>query len=272
MRHAVIAGLLIAVVAHTAAQQPAAFDVASIKANRSGLPFVNFGMPPGGRFLAENAPLREIIRVAYGGPDFLIVDAPDWLRAERFDIAAKADGNPERDQIIVMLRTLLADRFKLAIHTEKRELPIYTLVRVKTDGALGPRLRPAAADCAALLAATRTGTPLPPSNRILCGSRNRSGTLAIGGMTMDQIAAGFWPQLGRVVVDRTGLQGSFDLDLDYAPSPPAGVAAAAPDAAAQSDAPSIFTAVQEQLGLKFESTKGPVDVLVIDHVERPTED
>jgi uncharacterized protein (TIGR03435 family) len=91
-------------------------------------------------------------------------------------------------------------------------------------------------------------------------------------MTMDQISSGLWPQLGRVVVDRTGLPGSFDLDLDFAPESPAAASTGAPDAPPQSDAPSIFTAVQEQLGLKLESTSGPVEVLVIDRVERPTED
>ena len=230
-------------------------------------------MPPGGQFTATNAPLREIIRAAYSPlPDFLIVGAPDWIRTERFDIVAKAEGNPERAQLFLMLRTLLTDRVKLAVHRETREIPIYALVRVKPGGPLGPRLRSAAVDCVALMAAAQKGTPLPPSNRILCGTRARAGTIAIGGMTMDQISSGLWPQLGRVVVDRTGLQGSFDLDLDFAPESPAAASTGAPDAPPQSDAPSIFTAVQEQLGLKLESTRGPVEVLVIDRVERPTED
>jgi uncharacterized protein (TIGR03435 family) len=274
MRHAAIAGLLMSLVALAAAQQATpSFEVATIKPNHSGLPFVNFGMPPGGQFTATNAPLREIIRAAYGPlPDFLIVGAPDWIRTERFDIVAKAEANPERAQLFLMLRTLLTDRVKLAVHREMREIPIYALVRVKPGGPLGPRLRPAAVDCVALMAAAQKGTPLPPSNRILCGTRARAGTIAIGGMTMDQIALGLWPQLGRVVVDRTGLQGSFDLDLDFGLESPAAGSTGASDAPPQSDAPSIFTAVQEQLGLKLESTRGPVEVLVIDRVERPTED
>ncbi len=253
----------------SAPQSTPSFEAASIKVNRSGIREVNFGMPPGGRFTATNAPLREIVRLAYGVSDLLIVDAPDWIRAERFDIVAKADGNPERDQIFLMVRSLLADRFKLVIHRESRELPQYALLRAKPDGAVGPRLRPAAADCPALLAAAQKGTPIPRSNRVLCGSQSRPGTIAIGGMTMDQIATGLWLQLGRVVSNRTGLEGRFDLDLDFAPEPVGGAVSA--DAPA-SDAPSIFTAVQEQLGLKLESTKGPVEVLVIDRVERPTED
>jgi uncharacterized protein (TIGR03435 family) len=261
MRHAAITTVLLALAAHAAAQQPAAFDVASVKANHSGLPTVNFGMPGGGRFTATNAPLRELIRVAFDNlPDFLIPDAPDWIRVERFDIVAKAEGAADRDQLFAMIRTLLTDRFKVATHRETRELPQYTLVRAKPDGALGPRLRPAAADCAAIMAAAQNGTPPPRSDRVLCGSRNRPGLLAIGGMTMDRIARGLWTQLGRVVIDRTGLQGSYDLDLEFAP-----------DLSTPSDLTSIFTAVQEQLGLKLESTKGPVEVIVIDHVERPTE-
>jgi uncharacterized protein (TIGR03435 family) len=182
MRHAAIAVLAMSSVAYGAAQQAApSFDVASVKSNRSGLPNTIFGMPGGGRLTATNAQLREIIRLAYGGPDFLIVDAPDWIRAERFDIVAKADGNPERDQLFLMLRRLLADRFKLVIRTEKRELPVYALLRAKADGPLGPRLRPAAADCAAIMVAVRQGQPLPKSNRILCGGGlTRPGTIAIG--------------------------------------------------------------------------------------------
>jgi len=273
MRQTAIAGMVIVAIAHVSAQSPTpSFEAASVKVNRSGSREVNFGMPGGGRFTATNAPLREIIRVAYSPlPDFLIVGAPDWIRTERFDIVAKAEGNPERAQLFLMLRALLADRVKLTVHRETREIPIYALVRAKTEGPLGPRLRPAAVDCVALMAAAQKGTPLPPSNRILCGTRARAGTIAIGGMTMDQIALGLWPQLGRVVVDRTGLQGSFDLDLDFAPESSVTASTGAPDAP-PGDAPSIFTAVQEQLGLKLESTRGPVEVLVIDRVERPTDD
>jgi uncharacterized protein (TIGR03435 family) len=218
-------------------------------------------MPGGGRFSATNVPLREIIRVAYSVPDFVIVDAPGWTSSERFDIVAKADGAPERDELFQMLRSLLADRFKLAVRREKRELPQYTLVRARPDGPLGSRLRPSTVDCPALLSAAQKGTPIPKSSRILCGRQGRPGQMIVGGQTMDQIAEGFWGPLQRVVVNRTGIAGSFDLDLDYAP-----------DASVPSDAPSIFTAVQEQLGLKLESTTGPVDVLVIAGVQRPTEE
>jgi bla regulator protein blaR1 len=259
------------------AQSPAetarsTFEVATVKPNRSGLPNTNFGLQPGGRFSATNAPLREIIRMAYGVPDLQIVGAPDWIRAERFDIVAKANGNPPVQEVLLMLRTLLADRFRLAVHNEKREVPIYALVLARPDRGLGPRLRPAATDCAAIMAAARNGVPPPSSNRILCGTRVRPGVLAVGGLTMSGIASAFWPLVSRIVVDRTELQGNFDLDLDFAPDSAAGGQGVSNEPPSVSQAASIFTAVQEQLGLKLESTRGPVEVLVIDRVEPPTPD
>jgi uncharacterized protein (TIGR03435 family) len=147
----------------------------------------------------------------------------------------------------------------------QRESPVYALVRDKGDR-LGPQLRPAAADCPKLLAAARSGTPLPASARILCGSRVGSGTLAIGGLTMDQIASSFWPLVGRIVVNRTGFEGSFDLDLNFAPE------GSQPGTATSSDQPSTFTAVQEQLGLRLDAVRAPIDVLAVERVERPTSD
>ena len=269
MRHAAIAGLLVTLSMPTVAQQPpAAFDVASIKVNRSGAREINLGLPGGGRFTATNVPLRELIRVAYETPDFLIADAPDWIRNERYDIVAKVEGAPDTSQLFLMVRSLLADRFKLRLHTEKREQQAYVLVKAKADGSLGPRLRPATTDCVALRNAVQKGAPVPRSNRLLCGVQVRPDALVLGGRTIDQIANALSQQLGRAVVNRTGLDGSFDADLDFAPMPPPG----ATDPPPPSDAPSIFTAIQEQLGLKLDSTRAPVDVLVIDQVEHPTDD
>ena len=254
----------------TSTQIPA-FEVASIKLNRSGIREVSFGMPGGGRFTATNAPLREIIRVAYGVSDYLLVDAPNWIRDERYDIVAKGDVNAGRDQLLLMLRSLLAERVKLSIHRETRELPQYAIVMAKADGTLGPRLRPAAADCPALLTAAQRGIALPKSDRLLCGYQVRPNRIAIGGQTLEQIAGFLWPQVQRVVINRTSLQGRFDADLDFAMEPPAGATALTGDAP-PSDLPSIFTAFQEQLGLKLEPAKGPMEVLVVDRVERPSED
>lgn len=274
MRHAAIAGWLVTLsIAAVAPQGPASsvvegFDVASIKVNRSGAREISLGLPGGGRFTATNAPLMELIRVAYDMPDFLIADAPDWIRTERYDIAAKVEGAPDTTQLFLMVRTLLADRFNLRVHTEKREQSAYALVRLKSDGSLGPRLRPATTDCVALRNAVQKGAAVPRSNRLLCGVQVRPDALVIGGRTMEQIANSLSQQLRRAVVDRTGLDGSFDADLGFAAIPPPGVT----DAPPPSDAPSIFTAVQEQLGLKLDPMRAPVDVLVIDGVGHPTED
>jgi uncharacterized protein (TIGR03435 family) len=251
--------------------QQRSFEAASVKANRSGSTEIHFGMPGGGRFTVTNAPLREIIRDAYNIADFQIVEAPDWARVERYDIVAKADGSPEPGEMFAMMQTVLADRFKLKVRREKRELPVYELVRARADGSLGPRVRTSTTDCVALLAAARQGTPLPPSNRVLCGARGGPGKLTVGGMTMDQLAGILWPRVGRTVINRTGIEGSYDLDLDFAPAAPAGVQPPALDIVG-ADAPSIFTAVQEQLGLRLESAKAPVDVLVVEHVERPSDE
>ena len=257
----VLVGTVLAATGAAAARQPAEprFEAASVKANQSGLPGVSVNTA-GGRFTATNAPALLLVRLAYAMPENRIVGAPDWLRLERFDIVATMAGAVSRDEQNRMLRTLLRERFTLIGRRETRELPIFTLVRTRLDA----RLQPAAADCAALMAAMRAGTPLPPANRILCGSRLRPGGVSVGGMTMAEVAAEvIGPQVDRPVVDRTGLEGGFDFDLDFAPLGPA---------AAATDAPSIFTALDEQLGLRLEPGRGPVDVLVIDSVARPNPD
>jgi uncharacterized protein (TIGR03435 family) len=184
---------------------------------------------------------------------------------------------------------VLVDRFKLAVHNESRELPIYELVKARSDGKLGPQLHPATVDCAALAAARGRGAPPPggpgpggpgfgPGGRPVCGMMVGPANLAAGGQSMAQFAALLSGRVQRVVIDRTGLTGNFDFDLTWTPDqmpqgqpgpPPPG---APPLPPIDPNGPSIFTAVQEQLGLKLESTKGPVDVVVIDRAEQPTED
>jgi len=263
-----------------------AFEVASVKPNKSGDGRVMIGMQPGGRFTATNVPLRMLIRNAYQLQDAQLVGGPDWIASDRFDIMAKAEGDPPptppgtAGPIQLMLRTLLADRFKLVVHNETRELPIYALVLARSDGRLGPQLRPAAVDCAAMAAARGRGGPPPalpqPGERPTCGMRIGPGQMAGGGFPLSQFATTLSQFVQRGVVDRTGLTGNFDLDLTWTPDfqgrggpPPPG----APDLPPiDPNGPSIFTAVQEQLGLKLDSQKGPVDVLVIDRVEQPTPD
>ncbi len=276
-----IAGL----VAITAVPGAQSFEVASVKANKSGEQFIRFGIQAGGRFTVTNAPLRELIRVAYQIQNFQITGGPGWITSDRFDIVAKAEqevpltppGGPP-GPMQMMLRSLLAERFKLVSHIERRELPTYELVVARADGKTGAQLLPSTVDCDAFRAAMRrSGGPPPappaPGERPMCGLRIGPGTLAAGGMPLGALANALAPMVNRVVLDRTGVTGNFDVDLqwtpDQAPQRPAG----SPDLPPiDPNGPSIFTALQEQLGLKLESTRGPVDVLVIDSVEQPTPD
>ena len=259
-----------------AAQTPAslAFEVASIKTNRSGNSGWLLAPTPGGRVMAENVPLRALIQAAYQLQDFQVLGGPNWLDADRFDVAAKAAGDRSPNEMLPMLRTLLADRFKLAVHTETKEQPIYALTFSRTDGKLGPRLQPSDANCAAA-AANALPTRADPNRPPPCGDfRMSAGRLVATGMSMEQLAVRLSQRVSRAVQDRTALAGVFDLDIEFSPDQlqqPGPPGANANRGLTDSSIPSIFTALQEQLGLKLESTRGPVDVLVIDHVEHPTE-
>jgi uncharacterized protein (TIGR03435 family) len=170
-----------------------------------------------------------------------------------------------------MLRTLLGDRFKLAVHRETKEVPMWALVLARRDGRLGPRLRPTAGDCAAWIAGGRRGAPPPLPADLPCGRGVVSASaIRNSAMTLAQLANLLSPRVERPVQDRTGLAGNFYVDVQWTPEPST---QGSPDSGLADGLPtSIFTALQEQLGLKLESIKGPVDVLVIDHVQRPTED
>jgi len=257
-------GMCVLMSAAAAAQVPEPrFEVASVKPNQSGEVAMRVDTS-GGRFTATNAPLMLLIRLAYAIPEFRISNAPDWVRTERFDVSATIGGPANRERQNAMLRTLLRERFGFVGRMEVQERPIYMLVRSRPDAPLPPTLKRSPTDCAALTAAARSGTPLPPSSRILCGVQRRPGGVSVGGMTMGQIAAELLtPEAGRLVLDHTGLEGAFDLDLDFVPAAANGIAASA-------DAVSLTTALQEQVGLRLEPQRGPVEMLVIDSVEKPT--
>ncbi len=238
-----------------ASDKKPAFEVATIKRNTSL--DANGGMrnEPGGRFQAVNAPVFWLVARAYSGPVGVlrpsqIIGAPSWLESEHYDIAAKAADAADMADIAgtrLLLRSLLEDRFKLRVHADQRELPIYALVRVRNDGGLGPRFKQTTPDC--FQESAQCGFTGGPVGRIKAD--------AIPMDLLTQLLAG---ASDRIVVDRTGLKGGFDIDLEWSPDQTA------------SDKPSIFTAVREQLGLRLESTKAPVPVIVVDHVERPTPD
>ena len=174
--------------------------------------------------------------------------------------------------MMVMVRALLADRFKLVVHTETREVPIYALVMARSDGRPGPQLRPAAVDCTAARGrGSPPPAPTPPGGRPACGMRTVPGRMMAGGYELPDVARNLSNFAGRMVVDKTGLTGTFDLDLAWTPDqiPQGPLPPGAPPI--DPNGPSIFTALQEQLGLKLDSNRGPVEVLAI-HAERPTED
>jgi uncharacterized protein (TIGR03435 family) len=241
------------------------FEVTSVKPSTAVDRQIMMVLRPGGRFTSRNIPLRLLIRTAYQLQDDQIVDAPDWVRTDRFDILATAGGAPEMREAVELLKSLLADRFKLRVHTDRRALPVYNLVRGdKSD--VAPGFKP---------------TECPPPEDDLrqaqpCASiSNPPGRLILRGMPVAQFQAFLSPVVNRVVVDRTGLDGRYDIDLRFTPDrPPAASGSAAPDraAAADPDVPTIFTAMQEQLGLKLESGRAVVDVLVVDDVNRPEPD
>jgi uncharacterized protein (TIGR03435 family) len=265
------------------------FEVASVKQSQSREGFVQLGIQPGGRFTARNVPLRMLIQNAYQLQDSQLIGGPDWVDSDRFDVVAKAAGDvpptaigPGRPAgaLQLMLQALLAERFNLKVHEETRELPIYALLLARSDGKLGTQLRPAAVDCAAVIASARGRGAQPPSppqpgEHPQCGMRIGPGQMSGGGLLMSQFAMSLSLFVRRGVVDRTGLTGPFDIELTWTPDqmpqgpPPPG---APPLPPVDPHGPSIFTAVQEQLGLKLDSTKGPVDVLVIDQVEPPIPD
>jgi uncharacterized protein (TIGR03435 family) len=221
---------------------------------------------PGG-FRARNVTVRLLLRTAYRIQDSQLTGGPDWLDSDRFDIVAKTDGTASSDQLSSMLQALLADRFKVMIHKETRERSIYALV-VARNGALGPRLQ--RRDCVpAALPATPAASQELPCGRIMTGS----GEVTFRGAPMSQIAEGLSGYVGRVVADRTGLSGNYDLTLQWTPErlPNANQQPGSDVPAIDPNGLSIFTAVQEQLGLKLQPAQGTVNVLVIDRVEHPTE-
>jgi uncharacterized protein (TIGR03435 family) len=279
--------------AHAQTQDTAAikfeFDVATIKLNKSGeigrslIPVA--AIPMSGMFRATNMPLIDLIREAYelgpgmGADDGRISGAPSWLGSERFDIQAKMDSSvlealnklgPDQRKLQAqhMLQALFAVRFKLTVHFENKELPIYSLVIAKN----GPKFQESKpVDAAA-------SGPQYQYGRGGRGGRGGVQMFGRGGPIKAQgiLIADFVPLLstilGRTVVDKTGLTGKYDFTLQWMPDEteastfPAGVGQP-PDPSG----PSIFAAIQEQLGLKLESGKGPVAVIVIDHVERSSE-
>lgn len=244
------------------------FEVATVRPNNSGESNSSIRIQPGGRLTATNQTLRNLIRNAFNVQPYQMVGGPDWIESDRYDIVAKvadtdldAKGNVPGPQFMLRLQSLLEDRFKMVTRWDTRELPVYALV-VATPGKLGPKLKPHAGNCDR---AREGGPPPPGSPPMNCGTRTNmtptAGKVSGSGITMQTFARNLAGGTGRNVVDKTGLTGSYDLELEFTP-----------DQSPDTSGPSLFTAMQEQLGLKLDAQRAPVEVLVIDRLEKPTPD
>ena len=294
------AGAVILALAVTIGAQTAGFEVASIKPsnpNPTGpLAATPYVLPALGRLTAQNTSLRILVMAAYQKQPFQIVGGPPWFNSDKFDINAKAvDGTLTTDQMLEALKTLLADRFKLKLHTETRDVPIYALVLARSDGKMGAKLKPSADTCpdykvrqqeqleaiakgglqALAAAAAKGDTPcsfgnVPQTTPGAIGLKARGQSLELMTLLLTQL-------MGRPVIDKSGLKGLYDFELTIdlqtilrlyselginVPGLPANLP----------EGPSIMTTLQEDLGLKLDSQRGPGEVLVIDSAELPTPD
>ena len=265
------------------------FEVATLKQNKGGERGGGIRRLPGGRVTVTNMPARALVTFAYQLGQWQLIGGPGWLADDKFDITAKIEGNPEwegpgsgkPDPIQIAMRALLVDRFKLKLHTEKRDLDAYALMVAK-PGTLGPALKPSTTDCKALAEQLRQGKQPPGGPPMAdgimpCSIMGRIGQIAFDGFPMLQVTTMLVGQAGRPVVDRTNLTGNWRFLMKFSQERPQGLPAGPEadkiaEAAGDPNMPSFFTALQEQLGLKLESTKAPFDVTVIDAAEHPTED
>lgn len=301
-RSLLCAGAAVLTLAVTIGAQNLSFEVASIKPsnpNPTGpLGATPYVLPALGRLTAQNTTLRILVMAAYQKQPFQIVGGPPWFNADKFDINARAeDATLTTDQMLEALKTLLADRFKLKLHTETRDVPIYALVLARSDGKMGAKLKPSADTCpdfkvqqqaqleaiakggigALAAAAAKPGesTPcsvsgVPQATPGAIGMKARGQTIELLTMLLTQLT-------GRPVVDKTGLKGLYDYEITIdlqtllrlyselginVPGLPANLP----------EGPSLMTTLQEDLGLKLDSQRGPGEVLVIDSAELPTPD
>ena len=234
------------------------FEVASVKRDTSGEGPANNWQASPGRMDYQNTQLIQLARAAWGNTSLRVDGGPDWIRSDRFDVSVRFPEDTPTPTRGLMLRHLLNERFKLSARLEMRDAPIYFLVVARVDRTLGPKLQPGLPECG-------PGGPEPPS---LCDDRISSdgGIVQVAHYDMARFVRllSLLPAVGRPVVDNTGLVGAYKIDLTFAPP-------AAPTPTG-SDAASILTALQEQLGLKLESARGALPVLIIDHVEQPSPD
>jgi uncharacterized protein (TIGR03435 family) len=272
---------------HAQAQGPAAFDVASVRPARRSQPLnsPDLGLLNSiakgsihGRFALESVPVGVLIQLAYDVRDFQVEGLPAWAKADEFDVNARAEGDENFERMRPMLQTLLADRFGLKVRRDARELPVYEMEVSKAGLKLVPEKD---GGCVA----RESGQPAPPVAghpaplRVCAGVRVRlSGgeeDIEAVALTMPKLAEMLAKEVNRPVIDKTGFTQPFDLKLHFIPEDGSyrlapGIAPSL-DAAGGPTSVSIFTALQEQLGLRLQAARGSVPVLVIEHVAKPTE-
>jgi len=264
-----LAAATLCVAALAYAQDVPTFDVASVKRNVSGEPGAALDMSRG-QVRATNAPLQVLIRQSFDVMDSQIVGAPSWVADERYDVIAKApEGIETAVGLRTLLRALLAERFKLTTHTETREMPVFSLTRARADGRNGPGLREASFDCVngapVFTGGARTTTT---DEWPMCIVTFKPGLLYVGGYQMRDVIRLLTPLVGRTILDETKIQGLVQVRLEYQPAG----RGASPQGASTNERPELFTALEEQTGLKLVGKRAPVEVLVIDTVERPSPD
>jgi uncharacterized protein (TIGR03435 family) len=254
--------------------QGSRFEVASVRPSRA-VDGSAYGISPGGRLVARNVTVLQLIWFAHGDGyyhDGLVSGGPGWARSDRFDIEAKGPENATPKQLMAMLGSLLAERFNLKMHEETKQSPVYELVLARRDGRLGPKLQPTPAAestyCAAAEATSSAAREFNADGTRRCSTTFRGG-VKVRGRPLSDLTESLSELLERTVIDRTGLQGRFDADLEVSlnwdhvlgPGPADTVGTNAV----------IFSTLQEQLGLKLESARGPVRTILIDSVEKPAE-
>jgi uncharacterized protein (TIGR03435 family) len=276
-----LAGLMITA---GSAQTPS-FEVASIRPSPTGVggPVgASFKVEPGGRLIASGATLRDLVVRAFSVQYFQVADGERWWSSERFEVTARAASgtNPNLGQLNALLGSLLQERFGLVVHRETRNLSIFALA-IAGPGRTGPGLRVSRHDCRAILdgrdpldssIVDGDRTECQPKTMFVAGTNGSQITFTRVGLSMRQLASLLTPFARRTIVDRTALDGTYDIELTFSPDIAFLVTQDGVQQAPQAEGGSLATALREQLGLKLESTRGSSEVLVIDAAHRPSPD
>jgi uncharacterized protein (TIGR03435 family) len=259
----------------TQQQELPSFEVASVKPRSGARVYATATAPD--RFHTPDTTLQQLIQYAFNIHDFQMVGGPTWIRSERFDVMVKAPSPTGIAERRLMLKRLLEQRFGLRTHVETRNSPVYELTFARRDKKLGPKATPASFDCGPFLTGERplSDSPREPSGFPHCSSGGglKGGLYAprLNGITIARLASFVEPRVHRFVVDVTGLSGVFDFELTFAADPAPGLPPM-PQAAPESIGPALWTALQEQLGLKLEASTAEREMLVVDHAELPSPD